>query len=177
MSCKPGVAGLIPGFSIKQLSVEPSGVPFIKYTHNHKPSLPSTGYYPWKSHKKFFFEYLPSAQSVQVTALNLLQTYLNYKVGTKTSFNFHKSQALNKQLIFQDYSNCTSFIFLDLPVSTTSRDPNLEPKTHWHREPSRSNQNATRPKITSLFHLGLVYMVSTDQTGVTSQPSYRPTTD
>ena len=32
MSCKPGVAGSIPGFSIKPLSVEPSGVPVIKYT-------------------------------------------------------------------------------------------------------------------------------------------------
>ena len=32
MSCKPGVAGSIPSFSIKTLSVEPSGVPVIKYT-------------------------------------------------------------------------------------------------------------------------------------------------
>ena len=31
MSCKPGVAGSIPGFSIKPLSVEPSEVPVIKY--------------------------------------------------------------------------------------------------------------------------------------------------
>ena len=30
MSCKPGVAGSIPGFSIKPLLVEPSGVPIIK---------------------------------------------------------------------------------------------------------------------------------------------------
>ena len=29
MSCKPGVAGSIPGFSIKPLSVEPSEVPVI----------------------------------------------------------------------------------------------------------------------------------------------------
>ena len=29
MPCKPGVAGSIPGFSIKPLSVEPSGVPVI----------------------------------------------------------------------------------------------------------------------------------------------------
>ena len=29
MPCKPGVAGSIPGFSLKQLSVEPSGVPVI----------------------------------------------------------------------------------------------------------------------------------------------------
>ena len=29
MPCKPGVAGLIPGFSTKPLSVEPSGVPVI----------------------------------------------------------------------------------------------------------------------------------------------------
>ena len=39
------------GFSIKPLLVEPSGVPVIKYTHNHKPSWPSTGYYPWESYK------------------------------------------------------------------------------------------------------------------------------
>ena len=32
MPCKPGVAGSIPGFSIKPLSVEPLGVPVIN-TH------------------------------------------------------------------------------------------------------------------------------------------------
>ena len=32
MSCKPGVAGSIPGFAIEPLLVEPSGVPVIKYT-------------------------------------------------------------------------------------------------------------------------------------------------
>ena len=38
------------------ISVEHSGAPVIKYrTHtNNKPSRPSTGYYPGKSHKKFF---------------------------------------------------------------------------------------------------------------------------
>ena len=30
MSCKPGVAGSIPGYSITPLLVEPSGVPIIK---------------------------------------------------------------------------------------------------------------------------------------------------
>ena len=30
MSCKPGVAGSFPGYSIKTLLVEPSGVPVIK---------------------------------------------------------------------------------------------------------------------------------------------------
>ena len=39
------------------LSVEPSGVPVIKYTHkNYKPSWPSTSYYPGKSYKKFLKE-------------------------------------------------------------------------------------------------------------------------
>ena len=33
MPCKPGVAGSIPGFTIKTLSVEHSCVPVIKYTH------------------------------------------------------------------------------------------------------------------------------------------------
>ena len=46
MPCKPGVAGLISGFSMKPLLAEPSGAPVPQ---------PSTGYYPWKSHKKFFF--------------------------------------------------------------------------------------------------------------------------
>ena len=40
MSCKPGVAGLIPGFSIKPLSGEPLGVSVIKYTHKSQ-TLPA----------------------------------------------------------------------------------------------------------------------------------------
>ena len=60
MPCKPGVAGSIPGFSIKPLSVSLRVLPsYNKHTY-HKPSRPSTGYYPWKSHKKFFFCMTPS---------------------------------------------------------------------------------------------------------------------
>ena len=34
MQCKPGVPGLNPGFSIHKTTIgEPSGAPFIKYTH------------------------------------------------------------------------------------------------------------------------------------------------
>ena len=53
MPCKPGVAGSIPGFSIKHYRL--SLREFLSYNKhtNHKPSQPSTGFYPWKSHKKF----------------------------------------------------------------------------------------------------------------------------
>ena len=37
MYCKPGVAGSIPGFSIKPLSVVPSVVPVKKYTQIINP--------------------------------------------------------------------------------------------------------------------------------------------
>ena len=40
MPCKPGVAGSIPGFSIKPLSVEPSGVPVIINTQIINPPGP-----------------------------------------------------------------------------------------------------------------------------------------
>ena len=50
MPRKPGVAGLIPGFSIKPLLVEPSGVPHIKPTQIlNKPG--GTGLYPGKPQK------------------------------------------------------------------------------------------------------------------------------
>ena len=51
MPCKPGVAGSIPSFSIKPLSVEPSGVPVIKPTQIlNQPG--GTGLYTQESHKK-----------------------------------------------------------------------------------------------------------------------------
>ena len=51
MPCKIGIAGLIPGFSIKPLSVEPSGVPDIKPTKNlNQPG--GTGLYPGKPQKE-----------------------------------------------------------------------------------------------------------------------------
>ena len=41
MPCKPGVAGSIPGFYIKPLSVEPSGVPsYNKNTQSINPLGP-----------------------------------------------------------------------------------------------------------------------------------------
>ena len=53
MPCKPGVAGSIPGFSIKPLLVEPSGVPDIKPTQIlNQPG--GTGLYPGKPQKVFF---------------------------------------------------------------------------------------------------------------------------
>ena len=55
MPCESGVIGLIPRFSIKPLSVEHSDSPVIKY--KHKPSWPTTGYYPWKSHTHIFFSF------------------------------------------------------------------------------------------------------------------------
>ena len=55
MSCKTGVSGSIPGFSIKPLSVEPSGVPVIKYTHKSYTLPAQFWLLPWKSHKKFLF--------------------------------------------------------------------------------------------------------------------------
>ena len=50
MPCKPGVAGSIPGFSIKTTFGEPLGVPVIKPTHilNHPGG---TGLYPGKPQK------------------------------------------------------------------------------------------------------------------------------
>ena len=53
MPSKPGVAGSIPGFSIKTTFGEPLGVPVIKPTHilNHPGG---TGLYPGKPQKVFF---------------------------------------------------------------------------------------------------------------------------
>ena len=50
MPCKPGVAGSIPGFSIKTTFGEPLGVPVIKPTQilNHSGG---TGLYPGKPQK------------------------------------------------------------------------------------------------------------------------------
>ena len=53
MPCKPGVAGSIPGFSIKTTFGEPLGVTVIKPTHIlNQPG--GNGLYPGKP-KKFFF--------------------------------------------------------------------------------------------------------------------------
>ena len=50
MPCKPGVAGSIPGFSIKTTFGEPSGVPVIKPTQIlNQPGR--TGLYPGKPQK------------------------------------------------------------------------------------------------------------------------------
>ena len=59
MPCKPGVAGSIPGFSIKTTFGEPLGVPVIKPTQIlNQPG--GTGLYPGKPQKSFlthiFFE-------------------------------------------------------------------------------------------------------------------------
>ena len=51
MPCKPGVAGSIPGFSIKPTFGEPLGVPVIKPTQIlNQPG--GTGLYPGKPQKK-----------------------------------------------------------------------------------------------------------------------------
>ena len=51
MPCKPGVAGSIPGFSIKTTFGEPLGVPVIKPTQIlNQPG--GTGLYPGKSQKR-----------------------------------------------------------------------------------------------------------------------------
>ena len=52
MSCKPGVAGSIPGFSIKTLSVEPLGVPVIN-TQIINPPGPVLGTTHGKATKSF----------------------------------------------------------------------------------------------------------------------------
>ena len=50
MSCKPGVPGLIPGFSIKTTFGEPLGVPVIKPTQIlNQPG--GTGLFPGKPQK------------------------------------------------------------------------------------------------------------------------------
>ena len=52
MPCKPGLAGPIPGFSIKTTLGEPLGVPVIKPTQIlNQPG--GTGLYPGKPQKKF----------------------------------------------------------------------------------------------------------------------------
>ena len=67
MPCKPGVAGSIPGFSIKPLSVEPSGVPDIKPTQIlNQPG--GTGLYTGKPHKKSLSDktlnWVPSSETL-----------------------------------------------------------------------------------------------------------------
>ena len=53
MPCKPGVAGSIPGFSIKTTFGEPLGVPVIKPTQTlNQPG--GTGLYPGKPQKNTF---------------------------------------------------------------------------------------------------------------------------
>ena len=55
MPCKPGVAGSIPGFYIKPLSVEPSGVPVILInTQIINPSGPVLVSTHGKATKSFF---------------------------------------------------------------------------------------------------------------------------
>ena len=51
MPCKPGVAGLIPGFSIKTTFGEPLGVPVIKTNTNLKPTR-RNWFIPRKATKK-----------------------------------------------------------------------------------------------------------------------------
>ena len=59
MPCKPGVAGSIPGFSIKTTFGEPSGVPVIKPTQIlNQPG--GTGLDPGKPQKVFLFFFLAS---------------------------------------------------------------------------------------------------------------------
>ena len=57
MSCQPGVAGSIPDFSIKPISVEPSGVPILKIhtqiINSPGPVLVTTH---GKATKSFLFE-------------------------------------------------------------------------------------------------------------------------
>ena len=53
MPCKPGVAGSIPGFSIKTTFGEPLGVPVIKPTQIL--TNPAELVYTQESHKKVFF--------------------------------------------------------------------------------------------------------------------------
>ena len=52
MPCKPGVAGSIPGFSIKPLSVSLRVLPSYNKHTNHKPSR-RYWLLPRESHKKF----------------------------------------------------------------------------------------------------------------------------
>ena len=54
MPCKPGVAGSIPGFSIKPLSVSLRVLPSYNKHTNHKPSR-RYWLLPRESHKIFFF--------------------------------------------------------------------------------------------------------------------------
>ena len=63
MSCKPGVASSIPGFSIKPLSVEPSGVPVIKNTQIINPRGPVLVTTHGKATKSFFYIFQADSMS------------------------------------------------------------------------------------------------------------------
>ena len=58
-SCNQGSQVQFPGLSIKKYFLWAFGCSRHIMNTYHKPSWPSSGYYPWKSHKSFFYCLLP----------------------------------------------------------------------------------------------------------------------
>ena len=87
MSCKPGIAGLIHSFSIKPLSVSLRVLlSYNKHTY-HKPSRPSTGYYPWKSHKMLFCFFAYSISTKILSASSFIVEILKFITMSKENLS------------------------------------------------------------------------------------------
>ena len=83
---------MIPGFSINPLPVSLWQIPSYNKHTKHKPSWPSTGYYPWKSHNNVFCLLGSSVNDLFNLIDTLIKTY-----GIQNIFFFEKDNFEKKK--------------------------------------------------------------------------------